>query len=304
MRLKGYLSFDTLWGGVVDALLAHSVPQSERNVPLEIRTNIFLQPWQTYQNKQQIPRLKSMLDIAKKYGLRIEGIAFSRTILQSMPIWYHKEANAEIRSMNHTNASICLRTKHQTRTVGDALNMTNRLQHPDHEPTSSCQCTECTELREAYNCQHPHGCMNQALKLLNTLPEKWDPRSELPEDYQIKPVLTDTTDSGVTPFNANITTTGSLANIFRIFTDQTVKPRNILPRLRPQLTPGECQKVIIATDGSCENNGERNVKAGVGVFIAKDHPENRSAKLPNYIPHSNQTGEIVAVKIAAEVTNP
>ncbi|KAJ3896995.1 hypothetical protein F5879DRAFT_761446, partial [Lentinula edodes] len=45
-------------------------------------------------------------------------------------------------------------------------------------------------------------------------------------------------------------------------------------------------------------------KAGVGVFIAKDHPENTSAKLPNYIPHSNQTGEIVAVKIVAEVKNP
>ncbi|KAJ3897690.1 hypothetical protein F5879DRAFT_813625, partial [Lentinula edodes] len=47
-------------------------------------------------------------------------------------------------------------------------------------------------------CQHPHRCINQVLKLLNTLPEKWDPRSELPEDYQIKPVLTDTTDTGVT----------------------------------------------------------------------------------------------------------
>ncbi|KAJ3924532.1 MAG: hypothetical protein NXY57DRAFT_969681 [Lentinula lateritia] len=144
--------------------------------------------------------------------------------------------------------------------------------------------------------------MNQALKLLNSLPKKWDPRSELPEDYQNKPIPTSTLPSGENPFDTNITTTGSLANIFRIFTDETIELINILPKLKPQPRIGE-QRITIATDGSCENNDKQNAKAGAGVFIADKHAENRSAKLPQYVHQSNQTGEIVAVKIAAEVIN-
>ncbi|KAJ4484643.1 hypothetical protein C8R41DRAFT_706832, partial [Lentinula lateritia] len=214
-----------------------------------------------------------------------------------MPIWYHKEADTEIRSINHTTASVCLRTKHRIQTVGDTVALTFRQQNPEHEPTSLCQCKECTGMHEGYNCQHPHGCMNQALKLLNSLPKKWDPRSELPEDYQNKPIPTSTLPSGENPFDTNITTTGSLANIFRIFTDETIEPINILPKLKPQPRIGE-QRITIATDGSCENNDKQNAKAGAGVFIADEHTENQSAKLPQYVHQSNQTGEIVAVKIA------
>ncbi|KAJ3858246.1 hypothetical protein EV359DRAFT_15051, partial [Lentinula novae-zelandiae] len=305
MRLKRYLSFDTLWGKVVDAILAHNVPHSERNVDPTVRINVFLQTWQTYQNKKQLPRLKSIMDVAKKYGLRIEGIAFSRKILRSRPIWYHKDADPEIRSMNHTAASICLRVKHGIRTVGDTLDLANKSQDPGHEQIPSCKCQQCTEIREKYNCNHPHGCINQALKLLNTLPEKWDPRSELPEDYQKQPEHTQTTEEDKRlPFDTRVTTEGSLADIFRIFTDKTLKATNTLPKLKAPPNLEELQYIVIATDGSCENNGEENAKAGAGIFISDNHPDNRSAKLPKYIAQSNQTGEIVAAKIAAEITNP
>ncbi|KAJ3871288.1 hypothetical protein F5051DRAFT_314280, partial [Lentinula edodes] len=293
MRLKKYLSFSTPWGGVVDALLAYNVPHSERNVDPRVRINIFLQSWQSYQNKQQLPRLKSMIDIAKKYGLRIEGIAFSRQILRSMPIWYHKEADQNIRTMNHTTASICLRMKHQIRTVGDTLDIAGRQQNPNHIQMSSCTCEECTDLRENT------GCMNQAHKLLNTLPEKWDPRSELPEDYQNEPTLTDVDkEQKRVPFDARVTTEGTLADIFRIFTDSKISPTTTLPKLKPPEFHDEQHSITVATDGSCENNGEENAKAGAGIFIADGHPENRAVKLPKYLGHSNQTGEIVAAKIA------
>ncbi|KAJ3848778.1 hypothetical protein EV368DRAFT_23015, partial [Lentinula lateritia] len=51
-------------------------------------------------------------------------------------------------------------------------------------------------------------------------------------------------------------------------------------------------------------NGEDDAQAGAGIFIANEHLANRSSKLPRSIAQSNQTGKIVAAKIAAEVINP
>ncbi|KAJ3978667.1 hypothetical protein F5890DRAFT_1393221, partial [Lentinula detonsa] len=257
MRLKSYLSFQPTWTKVVDALFALNVPNSERKVDPAVRVNIFLQSWQTYQNKNQIPRLKTLTDTAKKYGLRIEGIAFSRVILRNMPIWYHREADPLIRSMNSTKASVCLRTKHKIRTVGETVDLTTKIQDEAHTQSSVCECTGCNEIRAKWKCEHPHGCANQAKKLLDTLPPKWDPRSELPEDYQGEyKTSREENRNNIKPFDKRITTAGSISDIFRIFTDPDTKTTNQLPNLKE---PAEIlEDVVAATDGSCENNGEEN----------------------------------------------
>ncbi|KAJ3735974.1 hypothetical protein DFJ43DRAFT_985430, partial [Lentinula guzmanii] len=297
MRLKTYLSFRPTWTKVADALFALKVPTSEYNVDPKVRTNIFLQSWQTYKNKSQIPRLKTLIDTAKKYGLRIEGIAFSRDILRSMPIWYHKEAHPQICSMNTTRASICLQRKHGIRTVGDALDLANKCQGPDHQAISTCPGEGCEDIRARYNCKHPNGCINQARKLLDMLPPKWDPRSELPEDYEQKPTANgNDSEEKVIPFDRRVTTSGTLAEIFRIFTDENVQPSNQVPLLRQ--TIDEPRMITVATDGSCEHNGEENARAGAGIFITNWCSKNKSLKLPRYLPQSNQTGELVAAKVA------
>ncbi|KAJ3768283.1 hypothetical protein FB446DRAFT_627885, partial [Lentinula raphanica] len=277
------------------------VPKSEKNVDRAVRINIFLQSWQTYQNKNQIPRLKTLIDTAKKHRLRIEGIAFSRDILRNMPMWYHKEANPILRTMNLTAASICLRTKHGIRTVGETVDLVTRYQREEHQANNACECEGCRNVREEYQCNHPHGCMNQARKLLDTLPPKWDPRSELPEDYQEEYTPSrDEQRNKVIPFDRRITTTGTVSEIFRIFTDPNTQPTNTLPNLKPYVEGPE-QSICVGTDGSCENNGEENARAGAGVYIDEKHPKNKSIKLPKYLIQSNQTGELVAAKVAAEI---
>ncbi|KAJ4478484.1 hypothetical protein J3R30DRAFT_3256331, partial [Lentinula aciculospora] len=67
-------------------------------------------------------------------------------------------------------------------------------------------------------CEHPHGCANQAKKLLDTLPPKWDPRSELPEDYRGEyRASREENMNNIKSFDKCITTTGSISDIFRIF---------------------------------------------------------------------------------------
>ncbi|KAE9404984.1 hypothetical protein BT96DRAFT_774193, partial [Gymnopus androsaceus JB14] len=235
--------------------------------------------------------LKSLTDTAKKYGLRIEGIAFSRKILWSMPIWYHKEADKKICTMNHTPASICLRSKHGVQTVGDAESMANLIQCNNHSPTTLCECDECEFIHEAYACEHPHACARQAVKLLDTLPPKWDPRNELPEDYY-------NTTENIMPFDNRVTTDGTLGDIFRIFTDKALPTTNELPSLKPTPTIGQLK---VSIDVACKNKGEEDARAGAAVFISNGHPNNRAAKLPKYLDQSKETGELVAAKLAVEV---
>jgi len=60
------------------------------------------------------------------------------------------------------------------------------------------------------------------------------------------------------------------------------------------------EDIIVATDGSCENNGSSNAIVGAGVFYAENDRRNKSIRLPKEMLQSNQTGEAVAMKIAAE----
>ncbi|THU95796.1 hypothetical protein K435DRAFT_665580, partial [Dendrothele bispora CBS 962.96] len=305
MWLKAYLSFGPnrpLWAVFADALLAQKTPSSENTDP-SLRTNTFLQSWNTYRNNKQIPELKELLDTAKKYNLRIEGIAFSREIVRKMPIWNHKEADQKIRLMNHNLASKCLQTKHMVRTVGDTEEIAKTLLEEGHRAQNDCDCQKCVHLKQSVHCAHPHGCMTQATKLLDTLPQKWDPRSELPQDYQSKP----RNDEDWKVFDGRITTTGELADIFRLFTDKAITTTGELPKLKPDTNVNGrhlvIDEIIIATDGSCINNGDDNARAGAGVYVEKEHPLNKSAKLPLYLGQSNQTDELTAVKIAAELAD-
>ncbi|KAH9941472.1 ribonuclease H-like domain-containing protein [Amylocystis lapponica] len=94
-------------------------------------------------------------------------------------------------------------------------------------------------------------------------------------------------------------TTGSLAHIFRVFTEGDVV--NERPPVKG--TAVTVPTLSIATDGSCFNNGADNAAAGAGGYVAENHQNNFAIRLPNTVRQSNQSGELTAVKTAAEI-NP
>ncbi|THU81372.1 hypothetical protein K435DRAFT_844759 [Dendrothele bispora CBS 962.96] len=203
-----------------------------------------------------------------------------------MPIWHQMEADPSRKQLSHTLASKCLKMKHNVRTVGDAEELAKNLEEEEHELQNNCKCQICNRLKQTTSCTHPHSCMKQAAKLLDTLPQKWDPRADFPEEYQ-KEIRNH--DPNWKPFDNRITTTGELKDVFRIFTNKKITPTNTLPNLRTEHTQDNrhivTREVIVATDGSCLNNGNDNARAGAGMY-------------------SNQTGELVATKLAAELANP
>ncbi|KAF5345556.1 hypothetical protein D9758_012008 [Tetrapyrgos nigripes] len=148
--------------------------------------------------------------------------------------------------------------------------------------------------------------MLRAKQLLNTLPQKWGPQCELAEDCETSlESLESTWNDGWEPFDRTVTTDGDLSDVFRIFTNKESKNLHTIyiPSHVTTLDSAD-QTITIAMDGSCTKNREDDARAGAGIFIDQGHTLNRSIKLPLYILQSNQTGELVAVKVAAETTPP
>ncbi|KAJ3849549.1 hypothetical protein EV368DRAFT_28266, partial [Lentinula lateritia] len=80
------------------------------------------------------------------------------------------------------------------------------------------RCTACTKIRQETECTHPNRCYIQAQELLSLLPQKWNPTGRLPEDYEPKELEKSALEHSEN-FDWRITTQGSLADVFRIFTD-------------------------------------------------------------------------------------
>lgn len=185
-------------------------------------------------------------------------------------MWDNILANrTKIRSLGGRSAvSACIKNTHRLRTVGDFENLAAEMTAPGHVSSSECVCDCCTYLRLDIGCENPNRCYARAAEFLNTLPPKWDPRREHPCDYEAEMMLAvkdifEGVDTHLEYFDRSITTDGNVGEAFRIFTGTE-------PSSGVRLNLSICENCVIqvaATDGSCVNNGERDARAGAGVYF-------------------------------------
>lgn len=300
MWLKAYLGAGGErpdWAWVADELFAHFVPRGVEARDDELRLNTFLQHWNP--KARDLPReLKAMVAIAKKYGVRQEGLAFSRSILRAMPMWGHRQTDeAEMRKLTRKSAVVrCLRTKHNVRTVEDFEKMAAALQDGAHKPTQRCACARCEQAIVNDGCSNPHRCFTRAERILNLLPSKWDPRGVHPEDHEEEDMRrAEAMGQDAVIFDRRVTTHGAVGSTFRIFTARGRASNEKLDMKMSEHGPG----VTVATDGSCEQNGEADARAGAGVFWATNDGRNRAIRVPEELEQTNQVGEAVATLLAS-----
>lgn len=95
MWLKTYLDLSEehpIWAHLADDLLASHVPKACKLKDVNLRINPFLQKWKP--KVYGLPdELNGMMAVAWKYGVRLEGLAFSKKILEDMPMWDHVHAD-------------------------------------------------------------------------------------------------------------------------------------------------------------------------------------------------------------------
>ncbi len=305
---RAYLRYDELrptWALVADDLMARTVTvDCTVRIP-ELRSNPLLQHW--WPKLSALPQyLQRMLRTSAKYGLRLEGIAFSREILRRMPMWYHDQLELQVaKQLARTSQVVsCLIDRHSLRTVGDFEAFVLNFHAPGHLHRASCTCAGCEFARLGVGCPRPHVCVERAVQFLDALPPKWDPRGQHPVDYegQLHEILEATgreLGEGLVLFNRRVTTKGSLGDAFRVFTDGEICNR--LPNMEAS-THGD-NICVLATDGSCIRNGRADAQAGAGVFCATDATLCVSIRLPMQMLQSNQTGEAVATLTATRIAN-
>ncbi len=307
MWLRAYLDLSKerpTWVFLADDLFATLVPNDCRPRQHALRINPFLQKWKP--RVRGLPSaLEGMMKVARKYGARLEGIAFSKGILRAMPMWDHAHADKATlgRLTMPSKLLTCLQNRHKAITVGDFMVLANILKQPTHAPKPICQCAACVRVRTETNCENPHLCANRAQSMLCTLPGKWNPQLKQPEDSERADwagLQQENLCAGLTPFDRRVTTYGDIGQAIRIFTSPL-----------PTSNEGVCMQIgenqpsmVMATDGSCTDNGERNAQAGAGIFVSPGHNLNQSFRLPAHLDQSNQTAEIMATLLAARTADP
>lgn len=225
MWLKAYLSFGPdrpLWAYVADALMAENTPPSEGSVDDRVKISPFLQSWKTRKTLrgETCPDIVSLFKTAAEFNVRPEGLAFSRSILREMPMWYHLAADPKLRKMNHGRTAECLKSKHKILLVGEAEDLADLAKENGHLETNECECRACMELENEKGCMHPHSCIARAKTMIGTLPNKWNPRARQPDDNMENTASQEETDTSpnLVKFNPLLATEGYVADIFRIFT--------------------------------------------------------------------------------------
>jgi ribonuclease HI len=144
-------------------------------------------------------------------------------------------------------------------------------------------------------------CYGKARDLLDALEEKWDTREPQPEDYEDEQAPREGSDEETIDFDARVTTHGTIADTFRIFTNTAPKNlHNVAPNTRHSPNPNE-DLIEIYTDGSAQNNGSENARAGAGIYFGDDDPRNKAIRVPDRLKPSNNVGELVAIKETVEM---
>ncbi|KAJ7809293.1 hypothetical protein B0H14DRAFT_2867410 [Mycena olivaceomarginata] len=85
--------------------------------------------------------------------------------------------NRDMGRRNNSKCAKCLRDFHKVQATGDVLAIVER-DYQGHSRRRNCPCRTCRE-DQLRGCSAPYLCLEEAIKMLDCLYEKWDPRIEV-----------------------------------------------------------------------------------------------------------------------------
>ncbi|KAJ7740170.1 hypothetical protein B0H14DRAFT_2250416, partial [Mycena olivaceomarginata] len=188
MNLKRYLTSEgenrAKWCNLADNRLSKETPEGI-NVHKDIRDSPFKQSWKPLQ--RTLPRaLKKMLTTARDFHLTLDALALSKEVKENLPIFFHTGIKEEVTKHNNSKCANCLRDRHKMRSAEDALKIVER-NYLRHSRRKNCACNPCRADRNL-GCGWPVKCQDEAIRFLDDLAEKWDPRRNV---HQPNPELTE-----------------------------------------------------------------------------------------------------------------
>ncbi|KAJ7252019.1 hypothetical protein C8J57DRAFT_1238360 [Mycena rebaudengoi] len=261
------------------------------------RVNPFIQTWGPLIDKLPKP-LRKMYKTAKKFGVKLDALAISKDVKESLPMWFHAGATTDLKRRNNTALAKCLRKNHGVVTVGDTLELVER-NYQGHSRRRNCACNSCKADRHK-GCEIPYKCQEEAVKILDCLSEKWDPRMfvnqpnpELDQDDRARNSEAIQNKTEV-QFDPRITLTDNLSDGFRVFAGTVHNtPAN---QLDPEQDPSEVN-ISISSAYRLENDGE--LLAAGAIWYGGNDPRNRTIRVQSTLA-SKTAGELAAILSAIQ----
>ncbi|KAH9832068.1 uncharacterized protein C8Q71DRAFT_695173, partial [Rhodofomes roseus] len=170
-----------------------------------------------------------MLKTAKKHKANFAAIKLEKSLKEQLPMWYHISATKQLRRLDNTILSKCLRKVHNVTTVADIAQAARHDAPIEAEGTGTrtvCQCDQCTADR-SLGCKDPIRCRIAAGRLLGDIGLKWNPSDPSPNDRLTltksrKEANTKALDKNgeYVTFDPSVTERGGIAEAFRVFVDE------------------------------------------------------------------------------------
>ncbi|KAH9841870.1 uncharacterized protein C8Q71DRAFT_700393, partial [Rhodofomes roseus] len=168
--------------------------------------------------------IKQLLKTAKKHKASFGAINLSNELKTKLPVWYHISATKQLRRLDNTTLSKCLRHNHRVLLVSDIMSLARHDFVPVLSSDSSvCSCVPCKEA-EAKGCHNPLNCVEAARRLLTSLNDKWNPTIDhTPDGLTLTQHRHETNSAafkkkdGEAIFNPSVTERGGISEVFRVF---------------------------------------------------------------------------------------
>ena len=300
------------WTFAVDAII-NCINTNGITTPNDIHTFLTtLRPsGRPRRNGKQTPRpLVTLIQTAKKFNLTFAPRKLSKSLKRQMPAWFHIGVPPRL---YHKSKTECLRTKHKAVHMRDLVRISRRLNRADsnHEPTEDCKCPPCKKDRRL-NCKNPHRCASTARDITGLTEEKYNIAIHPPKDgltlthrrmEKNQKAVIEKNDEII--FDPTITTRNSLDECFRVLAENPdALPQPAYRLSNPRREQGQpTNPTVVFTDGSCEKNGKLDAICGSGIWFGENDPRNQAIRTPGQ-QQSNQIGEIVAIIVALQQTDP
>lgn len=297
------------WAFVADEMIKRNAPSGQRtsrNAKATLQP--IIQNWKPVLNSSWTtlpPTIVRMLKVGQEHNVSFEALMLEPDLRKQLPIWHHIGAHPKMTYNINTHESKCLHDNHLVVTVGDMERIAQR--NPAHhkkrrngtsKKRKPCTCNDCKEDRDK-GCKNPHACLRKAHLILKHILPKWHPHTpmnndnlELNEDEREQNEDARENNTRIR-FNPSITINGPLSNGIRVFTDPSAR-MNQQP-WRQHTHPEQNEPITVHTDGSCLHSGQQNATAGSGIWYGPDDPRNTALRVPNDLPQTNQTAELLAV---------
>ncbi|KAH9833095.1 uncharacterized protein C8Q71DRAFT_686284, partial [Rhodofomes roseus] len=237
MWLRKYLQIGEdrpTWAYIVDVIMAINVTRDAGKIRRDAQLNTYLQSWgPATKGKTRLPKyLQTMMATGKKYNVSFAAIKLDRRLKEELPVWYHLGATKQLRRLNNTKVSDCLRQKHGVHVIANLLKVTethipiiNGQMGSEAQIENECECDKCEDLRNK-GCKHPETCRQAAARILGLIRPKWHPENENNDGLSLTHRRKEKNQQAVeneeaTTFDPSVTSRDGIAQAFRAFVNPT-----------------------------------------------------------------------------------